>query len=328
LKAILEDEGTDAVQVIPDSAGKPSEIWVRWHKTPDFYASDSRSRHYTLDHITGEVRFGDGLSGMIPPVGPSNIRMSLYRTGGGVRGNRQAGSITQLKTTVPYIDKATNYIEATGGVDPESMKSLVMRAPTELRHRHRAVTREDYEDLVHLASSDVARALCVPNRDLVADPLDNMPPELGKVSLVIVPNTRDPKPQPNMELVRRVQNFIAGACPVTATVFVVGPLYLRVDIQAEIGLATLEGAGTVALKVQNALAAFLHPLTGGVDKTGWEFGREPYRSDIYQVIEEIPEVDHIRSLTLQTTEDLPGSRKTGRFLVYSGIHSIKLVFEP
>ena len=94
------------------------------------------------------------------------------------------------------------------------------------------------------------------------------------------------------------------------------------------GLASLEGAGTVAAKVQDALAAFLHPLTGGFDRQGWEFGREPHRSDIYRVIEEIPEVDHIRALTVQSAEELSGSRETGRFLVYSGNHTIKMVFEP
>ena len=328
LKTILEDEGPGAVLVIPDSAGKPSEIWVTWHQVPDFYASDSRSRHYVLDRITGEISFGDGLSGMIPPIGSANIRLTLHRTGGGVRGNRPAGSIVQLKTTVPYIDKVTNFVDATGGADAEAMDSLLSRAPREIRHRNRAVTQEDYEDLVHLASSDVARVLCVPNRDLVADPFDNMPPVLGNVTLIIVPDTTDPKPSPSVQLVRRVQNFISASCPVTATVFVVGPRYLRVNVQAEIGLASLEGAGTVAAKIQDALAAFLHPLTGGFDKQGWEFGREPHRSDIYSVMKAIPEVDHIRALSVDIVEDFLGSRGTDRFLVYSGTHTIKLVFEP
>ena len=328
LQTIVEDEGPNAVLVIPDSTGKPSEIWVKWHEVPDFYASDSRSRHYTLDHIQGEVTFGDGVNGMVPAVGVSNIRLALYRTGGGVRGNRPAGSIVQLKTTVPYVDKVTNYVDATGGVDAESMDSLVARAPLEVRHRHRAVTAEDYEDLAHLASSDVARALCVPNRDLVADPFDNTPLLLGNVSLIIVPNTADSRPQPSAELVRRIRQFISASSPVTATVQVVGPLYLRVNVNAEIGLASLDSAGTLALSVQTALAAFLHPLTGGFDQQGWEFGREPHRSDVYRVVENVSGVDHIRALTIETLEDLPGSRETGRFLVYSGTHSIKLVFEP
>src|SRR5262249_54405409 len=32
LETIRADEGADAVMVIPDSTGKPSEIWVRWHE--------------------------------------------------------------------------------------------------------------------------------------------------------------------------------------------------------------------------------------------------------------------------------------------------------
>jgi len=326
--AIIKDEGADAVSVVHDSAGNPSEIWVRWHEVPDFYAAGSRSRHYTLDHNTGEVRFGDGRNGFVPPVGSANLRLARYQAGGGIRGNRPARSIVQMKTTLPYIDKVVNYDAATGGANAESLDSLVARAPREIRHRRRAVTLEDYEDLAHLASPEVTRALCVPNRDLVADPTDRMPLTLGNVSLIIVPNTTDPRPQPSIELVQRVQRFISASCPVTATVLVIGPLYLRVSVQVEIGLASLEGSGAVAQKVQDALAAFLHPLTGGFDSQGWEFGREPHRSDLYTLIKQVRGVDHIRSLTVQDTEDFPGARETGRFLVYSGIHSIKLVFEP
>ena len=328
LKAVVENAGPNAIEIIPDSAGKPQEIWVTWQEVTDFYASDSRSRHYTLDHITGEVSFGDGQNGMIPPTGTANIRMASYRSGGGVRGNRPSGGIVQLKTAIPYVDKVTNAIDASGGADAETLDALLARAPMEIRHRHRAVTAEDYEDLVRAAASDVARVLCVPNRDLEADPLDRMPPILGSVSVIIVPNSADTRPQPSIELIRRVRQFISSCCPVTANVLVVGPLYLRVDVEAEIGLSSLDGAGTVAAKVQEKLAAFLHPLTGGLDQKGWAFGREPHRSDIYGVIERIPEVDHIRALTVSTTEALPAARETRRFLVYSGAHRIKLVFEP
>jgi hypothetical protein len=325
LRTILEDEGASAVA--PDNAGASSEAWVAWHEVPDFYASDVRSRHYVLDHITGAVSFGDGIYGMIPPAGSANVVLEHYQTGGGTRGNRPASAIVQLKTTVPYVDKVTNYVAASGGADAESVDSLISRAPMEIRHRHRAVTAEDYEDLVRLASPGVARVRCVPIQDLVANPFDSTP-VFGSVSLIIVPVTTDIKPQPSIELVRRVQNFISASCPVTATVLVVGPHYLRVDVQVEIGLASLDGAGTVASKVQDALAAFLHPLTGGPAGKGWEFGREPHRSDIYGVIKGIAEVDHVRALTVESTEDFPGSRETGLFLVFSGTHSIALVFEP
>ena len=327
LETILQDEAK-AIRTVTDNSGAIKEVWVRWHEVPDFHGSGTRSRHYTIDRISGQISFGDGLNGLIPPAGSTNLSLARYRTGGGLRGNQPAGSIVQLKTTLPYIDKVINYVASSGGADAESTDSLISRAPTEIRHRHRAVTAEDYEDLARLASPDVARVLCVPNRDLVADPFDRMRPVPGNVSLIIVPNSTDASPQPSVDLVRRVQQFIAASCPVTATPLVLGPLYLRVNVQVEIGLASLDGAGTLAARVSDVLAAFLHPLTGGADGKGWEFGRSPHTSDLYAVMERIPEVDHVRALTVEDVEDFPGSRGTGRFLVYSGNHSVKLVFEP
>lgn len=56
------DPATQAVQA----------VWVRWHQRPTLYASSHMDRHYTLDHATGLLRFGDGQYGMIPPAGCAN----------------------------------------------------------------------------------------------------------------------------------------------------------------------------------------------------------------------------------------------------------------
>ncbi|HVP54602.1 MAG TPA: putative baseplate assembly protein [Candidatus Eisenbacteria bacterium] len=328
LATIEAEEGNDAVTIVLDAVGQPKEVWVRWHQVEDFYASDAHSRHYTLNHLTGQIMFGDGLSGLIPPAGTGNLVAGIYKTGGGSLGNRAAQTIVQLKTTLPYVDKVTNLEASTGGAEAESTNSLIDRVPTEIRHRRRAVTVEDYEDLAHLASPDVARALCVPDRDLVADPFDTLPAAPGNVSVMIVPDSPESKPQPSFVLVQRVQQFLLASCPANVNVVVVGPLYMRVDVQVEIGLVSLDSSGTVVQKVQALLDAFLHPLTGGFAKTGWEFGRAPHRSDLYALLKQVPEADHVRSLVVNEVEDSPGTRGTGRFLVYSGIHTINLVYEP
>jgi Baseplate J-like protein len=324
-KVLRAQEGDDAIRVIDDAAGRPREIWVRWHEVPDFYASASRDRHYVLDHLTGEIRFGNGINGRIPPVGPSNLRLSVYRTGGGLAGNRPAGTITQLKTTVPYLDKVTNPEAASGGAEAEPIPALLDRVPRTLRHRDRSVTPEDYEDLT-MATPGVARALCVPLRDLAADALgaDATP---GVVSVVVVPRTADAKPLPTLDLLGRVERTLAARTPVTSSLAVVGPLYLKVDVQAEVAVTSLDQVGNVESAVQERLAAFLHPLTGGLDGAGWGFGRAPHRSDLMALIEAVAGVDHIRFLGIVETEDRPGVRETGRYLVHSGQHQIDLVLE-
>ena len=210
----------------------------------------------------------------------------------------------QLKTTVPYVDKVTNTEAAAGGADAETLDSLLVRAPRTIRHGSRAVTVEDYEDLAMLASPEVARARCIPLRNLLADPLGHSPRQArGEVSVIIVPRSRDAKPQPSLELLSRVQDYLEAHSVPTAHVSVVGPLYVRVDVKRRVALAALEGASAVEQAVQQKLASFLHPLTGGLDGAGWDFGRQPHRSDLYALIEAVPGVDHLRSLVIEEKED-------------------------
>ncbi|MGK7892408.1 MAG: putative baseplate assembly protein, partial [Xenococcus sp. (in: cyanobacteria)] len=336
---IEKEEGENAITSISEATGRPQEIWVRWHQVKDFYQSETRDRHYILDNITGKITFGDGRNGLIPPRGKGNIRMITYQTGGGKIGNKPAKSIVQLKTTVPYVDRVINYEAATGGAEAETLDSLIERVPREIRHRKRAVTLEDYEDLAKLASPEVIRAKCIPLANLKADLLvDTKVTKLpGAVSVIIVPRSREVKPLPSLELIRSVQEYLEKRTEPTVNISVVGPLYVRVDITAEIALTSLEGASKVAQTVEAKLASFLHPLTGGFDEAGWNFGRQPYKSDFYRLLEGISEVDHVRSLDVKeevdnldeqrdVTEKLNLIKQTGRFLVYSGNHDISLTF--
>ena len=161
-QALIErEEGRDAIAILTDDTDQPTEVWVRWHEVTDFYGSGPRDRHYILDHLTGEVFFGNNQQGRVPPQGRNNIRMARYQTGGGHSGNLPPESITELKTTLPYVDSVTHWEVASGGADLESFARLRKRGPKALRHRDRAVTAQDFEDLAFTASTQVGRALAI-----------------------------------------------------------------------------------------------------------------------------------------------------------------------
>lgn len=304
------------------------EMWTTWHSVDDFYTSGPRDRHYLIDPLTGQIRFGDGIYGRIPPQGKGNIRMKQYRIGGGVRGNCEANTVTQLKTTIPYIDKVINHKSAAGGADAEEMDVLIARAPRMIRHRNRAVTFEDYEDLAKLASPEVIRVKCVRLYDLSVDPdMANQLP--GTVSVVIVPRSTDPRPQVSLELAEHVQAYLVAHSVPTATVVVVGPDYLAVNVVVEIALTSLEASSDVDVNVESALKKFLHPLTGGQDGNGWDFGRLPQKSDLFSLLEVIPGVDHIRGLNLTLISDRGEDADINKmrcFLIYAGTISITTVY--
>ncbi len=317
LADLEREEGDGAVTVVRDAQGQFVAVRVRWHEVPDFHASGPRSRHYVLDHGTGEVRFGDGRRGLVPPPGRNNVRMVRYQAGGGLAGNRPAGSITQLKGTVPYVDGVIQQVAAEGGAPEESLEAVRARGPKALRHRNRATSAVDYEDLAFQASPQVARARALPAQSSA---------DAGQVGLIVVPAMpleETSKPVPGLELLERVRAFVEARLSPVVDFWVVGPDWLEVDVKAEVVPLRMEGAADVHTAVLERLRVFLHPLRGGPDGEGWDFGRKPHRSDLYALIEETPGVDHVRRLDVIETPREGGARP-GRFLVFSGNHEIAL----
>jgi Baseplate J-like protein len=335
IKRIYNDDG---ISVITDDSGSPEEIWVRWSEVPDFYGSGSRDRHYIIDRNSGEIRFGDGVKGRIPPVGIANVRIRRYQAGGGTAGNRPENTIVELQTTIPYIDTVTNPVAATGGANTQTLDSLIELAPRAVRHGGRAVTFEDYEDLAMQATPEVVRAKSIPLLNLYANPLDiqnplGLPPKApGEVSLIIVPRTSDLKPLPSIELIKYVQDYLEKHAIGTAKIWVVGPVYIEVVVSVDIVPTSLEKASAVQKAVDKALTDFLHPLTGGFDGQGWVFGRQPHNSDLYALLEAVPGVDHVHRLSIiikpgsNPPQNIQQILDTKRFLVYSGKHTINLLF--
>ena len=313
--AIISAEGADAIVV--DSSG----IWVRWHEVADFYGSGPGDRVYVIDAITGQVTFGDGSSGRIPAAGSNNIRLSLYRSGGGTAGNRPAGNVTQMKTTVPYVDRVTNYQPASGGAEAEDTPSLQARGPSTVRHGGRAVTAEDYEDLARLASPGVARAKCAPAIDVQTT---GATPVAGQVSLIVVPATTDARPAPSVNLLDDVQEYVDLRRIPTADLFVVGPPFVRVDVAVTVALTSFDLSADVVAAVQASLASYLHPLTGGRAGEGWDFGRAPHRSELFALVRSVPGVQFVRALTIAQTGEPATALASPYFLVYSGTHTVEI----
>ena len=290
------EEGTDAIQPRVNPTTNQTEISIRWHQVSDFNGSDPHSRHYTLDHRTGEIVFGNGTLGVIPPLGTSNI-VADYRVGAGSAGNVAKEAVAQLKSPVPGIASVTNRLDADGGADLETVEIARERGPQTLRHRGRAVSRADFEWLAReAAGTRLARVVCLSNtnRSLRFEP--------GWVTLVIVPQGTERKPVPSVELIQQVaksfSNRSFAGLSALNHVNVVGPSYLEVTVVAEVVLRDLRQAPRVKEQITDVLDKFLHPLTGGPSAEGWKLGRNVFASEIASVIHKVTDVDYLKSLQL------------------------------
>jgi hypothetical protein len=323
---IKANEGENAIRRAVERGTGTEETWVRWHAVPDFYASGPRDRHYVLNRTTGEVIFGNGQNGIIPPPLPANIVMASYRTGGGTSGNKPALGIKQLKSAVPYIARVANWEAADGGSDAETIPQLLDRGTREPRHQMRAVTVEDFEDLAMLAAREVARAKCVPLYDLLCDP-ESKQRKPGVASLIIVPRSLDPQPYPSDQLLACIRHAVENQNSPTMQLVLLGPEYLAIDVYAEVTVDDPETASQVEHSIADALDRYLHPIAGGANGSGWDFGREPQRSELYALVGGVQGVNHVRELRAKTDVTRTGADKTGHFLICCGKRTIVTTLE-
>jgi hypothetical protein len=115
---------------------------------------------------------------------------------------------------------------------------------------------------------------------------------------------------------------------VTTDIQVVGPEYVEVGVAARVRLRPGASSAKTPQRIRAALKAFLNPLTGGPDSLGWPFGRAVFRSEVLQIIDAVPGVDHVIEMTLQTPGGSPQCSDIAlcpMALVRSGAHEIEVV---
>ncbi len=312
LESLEQQPGNGSVRRVFDDLGRPIENWIRWRHVANLkYVSTNTSRHYELDRRTGEIRFGDGTHGRIPPQGRDNVRAAFYRAGGGPHGNLPAGTIIQLKTTVPYVDGVFNWEPSGGGTDWETLEQLKRRAPTSLRHRNRGVADVDFEDLVLASTREVARARAIAATDHGT---------AGKVTVIIVPRS-PPAPQPvPIRLCHEVEVFLGQRSSPLIDLRVSGPDWLAVNVAAVVVPVSLDATILLRGEILQRINRFLHPLTGGKDGRGWNIGRLPQRSELVALVESTAGVDYVKQLEVSPAGGAPVSS-----VVYSGSHNITFV---
>jgi predicted phage baseplate assembly protein len=256
-----------------------------WTEVPDFFESGPDDEVYVLNRTTGQITTGDGVNGAVPaayvPNLSANVVAVTYQIGGGARGNVAAGLISSMSTPITGIDAGNvgNLLAASGGSDEESLADATERAPLVLKSKDRAITNEDFETLATQAGG-VARAKALP---LYNPQFPDMSCP-GTVSVIIVPNTSDPAPQPTDALLASVCAYLDARRLLACELFILRPLYQQVSIQADIDVVDTADLAQATLDVEAALLAYFHPLTGGDQGTGWPFGGTIYFSRVFQQI--------------------------------------------
>lgn len=191
-----------------------------------------------------------------------------------------------------------------------------------LRQRYRAVTPTDFEQLTlydwHQSAAAkalgflgrVQRVQCLPQVNLSALPESQarmLAP--GHISVVILPQklsaSDESAKQPSDGLKQGLWNFLDPRRLLTTQVHIVGPEYVEVAIQTTLRLqAGIPKTPEQQQQIKAAITAFFDPWTGGKQQQGWPFGRNVYKSDLYELLDNIAAVDYVEQLELRRASAL------------------------
>lgn len=264
--------------------------WVLWTQVADPADHEAGARVYSLDEDTGVIRFGDGQHGAIPPIGPDSIVAFRYeRTEPAVDGEVPANFVNvrsplNLVTPVEGAEAVIAADQSAGGVAPESVERVLHFGSARLRHRGRAVTARDFEDLACERFADIVQARCTLRG--------------GNVRLVVVMRGTDPAPSRAQR--RELSSLLLAAAPaaLAGKLVIEGPKVRRLRIELTLRVASLDVAGKLASSAKQMLQAFFDTDTGGSDQAGWPLGASPTEDDIAEALLNAPHLESIVTVSL------------------------------
>jgi predicted phage baseplate assembly protein len=291
------------------------EGWQTWSlpEARSFAGSTADDRHVLLDAVAGEIQFGPAVRladgaiqqhGAVPAAGVT-VRVPVYHTGGGARGNVTARAISVLKSSIPYVARVENRGAASGGVDGEDIEDAKVRGPVLLRTRDRAVTAEDFEHLAREAAPELARVHCV---------VAGEGAEAGGVRVLVVPSVSTAGEMsfdallPTEATLERVARRLDESRLLGTRVAIEPPVYRGVTVVARLRASSRFDPDRLQDAATAALFRYFHPTLGGPDGEGWPFGRPVLAGEVFAVLGRLRGADLVEEVKVFGADPITGER--------------------
>ncbi len=301
LPATSIDPSSLALEIRADDGG-----YETWTRVPDLASQGRDDRVYTLDPEAGSVQFGDGLRGARPPSG-ARIRVATMTAGGGPEGNLAPGALTEIRGEDPSgglinaLVQVHQRLATRGGVAAETLARAEGRVQSELRHRNRAVTQDDFRSLAAQAPGlRVGRVELLP-RFKPQQRREGVP---GVVSVMVIPDhprpgLRAPAPRPDRPFVETMHAWLDARRLIGTELYVIGPEYIPIGVSVGVDLRSGHPIEQTLAAIRLALRAFFWPLApGGPGSAGWPLGMKVIAAQAEIAVARVRGVAALRGLHL------------------------------
>ncbi len=266
-----------------------------------------------------EVRFGDGVDGVIP--GGAESIVATYRVGGGTEGEVGPGEIDTLLGSIPGVRSVEGAGPTGNGADQPSERDLRRQTPTRARAMNRVVALGDAADLV-LAFPGVSHATA-----WLGEPPPGAACGSGPIVAMLRRGTDGVRAALDSEL-DALSIYLDARRDITIPLCVVSAEVVPVTVSVTVAADPVFDANTIEARAVEALT----DPAGALDADNRALGQPLDRSDVIQVVHGVEGVIGIEALELTTATIDSAGADLGRLpaeryqLLLTELPTVQVVF--
>jgi hypothetical protein len=267
-----------------------------WHRKDNFDTSNSYSKDFIFDDISGIIRFGDGERGLSPN---GDIVIVGYSETLAENGNIKANMINRCDYEALKVENINN---ASGGVPLETMDECFQKFLKSTENPERAVTFEDFEQCVR----NVQGLMIHQCKAVAMQPIGS-----NGVTLVVQPYSTDRMAKLNSAYIDNILACIEGKRLIGTNVNVISPQYVGIDVYIEVSVKShySNAYETIQSTIENMFLDDHFPLGGVISY-----------SEVYCMVDTLECVNYVKKLNITAQGSNHTIRNNGDInLAYNGI---------
>lgn len=150
-----------------------------------------------------------------------------------------AGTIQDSEEVLPGVRSICQIVDACGGAREETMEELKVRIANQIKHRNRAVTKHDYENLAVGNFKEIGKVYCLLGREEIKKKEE---PDTTRVTLVVTPAVyiKGLYPLCDNSLLWRIEDFIQAHTSPFVKIHVRNPFYEEVTVRCYVDLVSAD----------------------------------------------------------------------------------------
>ncbi len=206
-------------------------------------------------------------------------------------------TISKLVTRVPQIKSITQPYNSFDGTPLETDDAYYRRISERLRHKNRAITLWDYENLVLQKFPEIYQTKCLnhTNASSFLSP--------GDVTLVVIPDTINKnvfdifQPRVSRATLNKVQKYINTLNSMQVNALVVNPTYEEVQVQLSVKFYDRFDENFYQKQLSQDITKFLSPWAFDTSRS-IDFGVTLHRSVLIDYLEKLEYVDYLEDVSM------------------------------